>query len=260
MPRIRLLVLPAVLVLASSASAGVYYGFAQHGGTWADANKSVLNSDDDYMCWAASAANVLTWTHVAAPSGLTDADQVFSYFQQHWSNDGGMMAFGWKWWFDGTNPAQGVSGWAQVESAGGNFYPTKSINNYFRREATDSLAMVAVDQFLHDRMGVSLGIYTDSGGGHAITAWGYATNDSGSYSGLYVTDSDDGVTALRYYDVTYSQADGGRWYLQNLYGTSDTWYIGEVQGLTHMPEPGAVALAALGSLLLLRRRRNSRAA
>jgi hypothetical protein len=96
------------------------------GGTWHDAEKSPTNSEDDLMCWAAAASNVLQWTGWGAVLGLDTADAIFDHFQDHWTDEGGLMEYGWDWWFDGTNPSQGWSGWSQVDVPGGGFHPGES--------------------------------------------------------------------------------------------------------------------------------------
>ena len=50
------------ILFASNASATSYYLWDDWGGTYSDAEKSPTNTDDDLMCWAASAANLLAWT------------------------------------------------------------------------------------------------------------------------------------------------------------------------------------------------------
>ena len=125
------------------AMASTYYLWNDWGGTWYDAEKSPSNYDDDLMCWAASAANILYW------AGWTDGlsvsfdnvDDVFAYFQDHWSDEGGNAYYGWDWWFDGTNNKQGVSGWSQVEVAGGGFYDTYDFNSYYVHNNNDGQAM-----------------------------------------------------------------------------------------------------------------------
>ncbi len=188
----------------------------------------LIGEEDDLMCWAATASNVLTFTKWHY--GTTDA--AFDYFKDHWYDDGGMMEYGWDWWFDGTNPSQGWAGWSYVDVPGGGFWPTYNFGDYFRSSSDDSLAMTKIDDYLHDGYGVGLAIYKP-GGGHAITCWGF-TSSSSDYTGIYVTDSDDTKgnlfphgDKLRYYRVAKS---GNTWYLQN-YGGSNSWYIGAVQGL-----------------------------
>ena len=211
--------------------------YDEFGGTWWDAEKTAANTDDDLMCWAAAASNMLEWTGWGNAGGMTTSDQVFACFQSHWSDQGGMMQYGWNWWFSGSNPSAGWSGWSQVEVAGGNFWSSYSFSTYFHSQDSDSQALAAIDQFSRAGYGVTLGIYGP--GGHAITCWGFNYNPSnaGEYYGLWITDSDDDKSSnsppdrLRYYEV---QLSGGRWYLQDYYGTN-SWYIGAVQALDRKP-------------------------
>lgn len=227
----------------ATPSGTTYLLYAHYGGWWCDAEKTKANTEDDLMCWAAAASNVLTWTEWGKVSGMTNTDQMFAYFQNHWTDEGGLMEFGWTWWFYGYNPYQGVSGWSQVDVAGGNFWPSYTFGSYYHRTATDSQALSAIASYLQAGYGVTLGIYGP--GGHAITCWGYNYNPSNpsEYYGLWITDSDDNKNSnsppdvLHYYEVAYS---GGRWYLQNYYG-SNAWYIGEVMALE--PFPGYPPLA-----------------
>ncbi|MFP4054101.1 MAG: PEP-CTERM sorting domain-containing protein [Phycisphaerae bacterium] len=230
-----------------------------HGGNWVDAEKSPTNSDDDLLCWAAVCANVLQWTGWGNVAGLTDEDAIFSYYQQYWSDKGGMMEYGWEWWFDGTNRRQGHSGWAQLDTgqSGGGFWPNHEFSNYYE-ESGYSSAMYKIDQYLQEGMGVGIAIYEEDGsGGHAITVWGIDKGEGfNEYHGLWVTDSDDSKgdstppDRLRYYRV---QKGSYSWYLQDFYG-SDQWYIGPVQALA-VPEPASLTVLAMGAIALLRRRR-----
>jgi len=224
--------------LGDATPTGTSYLLYEHwGGTWLDAEKTPSNTEDDLMCWAAAASNVLAWTGWGAVSGMTTSDDIFAYFQDHWTDQGGLMRYGWDWWFDGTNPSQGWDGWSQVDVPGGGFYPAENFNDYFYRTDLDSAALSAIDNYLRSGYGVSIGIYGP--GGHAITVWGFNYNpsDPSDYYGIWVTDSDDSKFTdsppdrLRYYEVEYS---GGKWYLQNYYG-SNSWYIGTVQALARKP-------------------------
>jgi hypothetical protein len=228
-----------------SASAAPYYVWDDWGGTWHDADKTLSNAEDDLMCWAAAASNVLDWTGWGNVPGknLNDQDDVFGYFQDHWTDNAGMMSYGWYWWFYGTNISQGWDGWSQVDVAGGgNFYPTESFFQYYHSESNDAKTLKAIDHFLHEGYGVTLGLYGP--GGHALTVWGYEYDEIG-YKGIYVTDSDDHKGSnnppdvLVYYDVLF---DSGAWYLQGF--GSDNWYIGEVQALAQYPakKPGKLGM------------------
>ncbi len=241
--RLKLIIFSLALFISVSGISGSafglsYYGYDDWGGTWHDAEKSPTNSEDDLMCWAAAASNVLASTGWGFPAGesFSNEDDIFGYFQDHWTDQGSVMEFGWDWWFDGTNESQGgdwvENGWSQVDVAGGGFWdPPYNFENYYYRTWQDDLAMSAIDTYLHDGYGVTLGVY--GSGGHAVTCWGYEYDDEGNYLGIYITDSDDNKTSdnppdmLRYYAVLET---GDQWFLQNFYGFSD-WYIGEVQAL-----------------------------
>lgn len=233
-----------------------YFGYDFSSNPVLDAEKSPTSTEDDLMCWAAAAANVLVstgWGDIYS----TSEDTIFVYFQDHWTDEGGLPGFAWEWWFNGTNAKQGVAGWSQVDVPGGTFYPGEVFADHYARTWEDNLAMSAVDQYLHAGDGVALGLYGP--GGHAITVWGYEYDDiSGDYLGVWVTDSDDDKTdatpenELVYYDVLYSS---DQWYLQDFYG-SDSWYIGEVMSLGQMPaagpvpEPATIVLLACGLIFL----------
>ena len=237
------------------------------GGGYSDAEKSPYNDEDDLMCWAAAAANVLDWTgwgHVDDGTGhvLSSADEIFGYFQDHWTDTGGLMRFGWDWWFDGTNDSQGAPGWAQVDLPGGGFYPAAQFDQLFYSVASKPDAMWAIDWFLQAGFGTTGAIYRPKPGGglygHAITFWGvnYDQADPDTYLGVWITDSDDdknmdpAPSRLRYYEVGLG-AD--RWYLQD-YDNRDTWYIGLVEALA-VPEPTDAILLSVGMIGVLRRRR-----
>ncbi len=264
-----------LLVIATTATAGPtdYFIWDDYGGTHADAEKSPSNVEDDYMCWAAAASNVLEWTGWGKVGGMTNTDQMFGYFQDHWTNEPGMMKFGWEWWFDGTNNTQGWSGWSQVDVAGGGFYPSLDFSDYYHQVSSTSAALSAIDDSLRAGYGTTLGVYRvydiNKITGHAVTVWGFSSDSDtpNYYTGIYLTDSDDDKNngtppdMLQHYAVDYIS---GMWYLQDFYGY-DTYYIGSVQalektpelGLSHSPAPGAILLGGIGVGLVgwLRRRR-----
>lgn len=247
-------------VSPASATPVSYFGYDFDAGPVLDAEKSPTNTEDDLMCWAAAAANILVSTGWGAVYS-TDEDTIFGYFQDNWTDEGGLPEFGWEWWFNGTNAMQGEAGWSQVDGSGGAFYPGENFADYYARTWEDNLALSAIDQYLHAGNGVTLGLYGP--GGHAVTVWGYDYDDiTADYLGIWVTDSDDDrydetpENELKYYDVLYSSGSD-QWYLQDFYG-SDEWYIGEVQALGYMPvsgpvpEPTTIVLLGCGLIFLLR--------
>ncbi|MFW6153830.1 MAG: PEP-CTERM sorting domain-containing protein [Planctomycetota bacterium] len=238
------------------------------GGAIADAEKDPYDGDDDLMCWAATAANILQWTgwgRVDDGSGrvLADADAIFDYFVDHWTDAGGMMHAAWDWWFDGTSPTQGRAGWSQVDVPGGGFHPDVNFHEHYVRFQDESNLLWAIDMLLRDGYALGAALYRPKSGGglygHALTVWGVDILDD-AYVGLWVTDSDDAKSMadppdqVRYYGVRYNN---NRWYLQD-YAGRDTWYLGLVDGLAAVPEPSTATLllASLG-LTTARRRRKS---
>jgi hypothetical protein len=239
-----------------------YKNFDYWGGNWSDAEKSPTNSNDDLLCWAATASNVLAYTGWGNVDGMSNSDSMFAYYIDHWTDVGGLMDFAWDWWFDGTNGSQGLAGWSQVYSPGGGFYPNTNFWSYYHEDWTASRSMSAIDQFLRLGCGVGLAVY--GGGAHAITCWGYNYDPESpsTYYGIWVSDSDDdkNLTSppdrLRYYDVAYSSTYS-RWYIQNFYGTNN-WYIGGVEGLQLIPEPTSMLALMVGLFGLALRRRYHR--
>ncbi|HBO45269.1 MAG TPA: hypothetical protein DD670_15340, partial [Planctomycetaceae bacterium] len=229
----------------ATATGTSYLVFEEWGGTWWDAEKTPANTEDDLMCWAAAASNILAWTGWGYADGMATADQIFAYFQNHWTDEGGLMQYGWDWWFDGTNPSQGWSGWSQVDVSGGDFHMSQDFYDYYRFQDNDSLAMSSISSFLRDGYGVTLGIYGP--GGHAITCWGFNYNPANpsEYLGVWITDSDDSkgsnspADRLRYYEVNYTN---GQWFLEDYY-SSNSWYIGAVQALATNPNTPAAPSA-----------------
>ena len=242
-------------VNGSSSAATNYMLCTAWGGTWTDADKSTTNTDDDLMCWAATSSNMLQWTGWGRAGNMTTADQIFTYFQNHWSDQGGHAFYGGEWWFDGTNAMQGVSGWSQVETAGGRFFPSQNYFNYAHCTTDATQVMSAINNYLHAGYAVGLGL--SGPGGHAVTCWGYefTAGSPTSYKGVYITDSDDNQSNpsgnfLQYYPV--SQVNG-RWYLQNFYNTNNSWYIADVTGLDRRPSTVGINERAAAARVLLGR-------
>ena len=74
------------------------------GREWRDTNKEWnLPNENDKMCWAAAAANILDWTHWGIKSGFGTISTKTSIETsgKSWGNRGGLMRYGWQWWFNG---------------------------------------------------------------------------------------------------------------------------------------------------------------
>lgn len=207
--------------MATSCAADTFMLHENFGGSWVDAEKTPSNTEDDNMCWAAAASNVLAWTKW----GWNDADTNFAYFQDHWTDQGGLMNYAWEWWIDGTNRTQGWEDWSQVDVPGGGFWPNINYSDLYHHHSSYLSAMPKIDEYLRAGYGTALTLK----GSHAITVWGFEED----YSGIYLTDSDDYKNhpvppdMLRYYDINL---EDGKWFLQDYFG-SDSWYISGVYGL-----------------------------
>ncbi len=250
----------ALAGLAGSARADVYLSFEHWSGQWSDPEKSPATDQDDDLCWAAAAAGVLDWTGWGRLAGLADADAGFRYFQDRWTNAGGLPSFAWQWWFEGDNPADGWPGWAQVDGPGGALLAgTVDFDAIYHHGWSDAEALADLDRFLRAGYGVAL-LLTNDTVSHAVNVWG-VQSDAGDYQGIWITDSDDDRHRLDPPDVLSFQSvslSDGRWYLGDY--LDGQWFINEVQALdrsplleVRVPEPTALALLA-GGLLTLRRR------
>jgi len=190
---------------------------------WADVEKSPENSDDDALCWAAAAANVLEWTGWGKTHGMADADQMFQHLQDHWEDGGNEVRDAWSWWFDGVDPDAGNPDVTNVDVAGGGrFWPAEPFSDFYHRDSDPVTMMRSLDAYMHSRYGVVLSILNDGGGDHFITAWGYEYDPAhpDNYTSVHVTDSDDDKNlvappdVLDARDVVFDEIDN-RWYIGN---------------------------------------------
>ncbi len=98
--------------------------------------------------------------------------------------------------------------------------------------------MSMADTLLHKGDGVTMTIRNGSLA-HAVTLWGFSYSAPGAYTGIYITDSDDGVVALENYSVKWQS---NAWYLSGRYSG---WKISDVEALGFFasPSPGTMTLA-----------------
>ena len=178
---------------------------------------------------------------------------IFDNFKYHWTNEGGMMDYGWDWWLNGTNPPD-WTGWSQVDG-GGNHWPEYEFSDYYNEEWERDLAMSTIDEYLHSGYGTTLAIYSGLSG-HALTCWGYEYDDKKGYTDIWVTDSDDDVIELVKCSVSWNKGKNW-WTLGDAY---NGYHIGGVEGLAATPEPVSSILFVIGgaSLVFFRYRRRKR--
>jgi hypothetical protein len=224
-----------VLVLAAPALSSSYFIYEQYGGTWHDANKTA-SPNDDLMCWAAAASNILSWGNWGA-SGYNTETSIFQYLVDHWTNKTGYPTWAWSWWFNGSPPA--VTTYAYPDVPGGDFYPTLNIKNYLTAAAGGNI-MNTINTYLHQGKGVGM-VISKGSTSHAVTVWGYSTTNTGTYSNIYITDSDDGTVGLVNYPLIWQN---NAWYMGGGY---TGWRIGTVQALGYLTNPGDLNLGALNN-------------
>lgn len=248
----RLFVLPLILAFllmlpVTTANADVWARGVSEAGGWFDAEKDNVNDDDDLLCWAASAANILMWSGWNA--GYADEDAIFDFLEAEDPIDqGGWQSYAWKFWFDGTQNPGGIGHY--VGSTHTNFYTTAEYNAAYDYEWDNADLDVAMDlaaNWLQNDYGVGIAVH--DGGYHAVTLWGIKTDDQGGYEGVWITDSDNNKygpdprpDTLDYYPVYYDSV-AKLWRLEGMLADAAIW---EMDALAWVPVPGAVLLGLLG--------------
>ena len=234
-----------------------YMLYENWGGSWCDAEKVPYDDgggntppdnpgdEDDLLCWAAAASNMLEWTGWGFVGTLDDTDDMFQYFQDHVTDYGSLLQYGLDWWFDGTLTTH-PGDWSTEDVAGGGFWDPTYLYATYSAEYSGLDTMQAIDQYLHEGRAVGLGIWD---GGHAITCWGIqydpdfdkTTDPDRYYRGVWVTDSDNSKNlwsppdTINYYGVELTH---GYWLMCD-YGCG--WIIDQVTGLLPFPDTRPVA-------------------
>ena len=227
-----------------------------------DADKSDFNTEDDLVCWAATASNMLWYTNWASVTSAQNEQEFFdTVFVNSWPDAGGNAETGIAWFL--TDKSYNGGSTSAYASAGyysqlmGQYGETASdyVDVYDAHEsgALQNLATALVNG---DAVGLSARVY-NTNSGHAITCWGYTVDTSYSstdpryYTGLYITDSDDEKSGktddelnerkLVYIGLEWhedlSRLSSGRGYLLDYNGrTGDNrYYLDDFQTLKQRP-------------------------
>lgn len=199
----------------------------------------------------------------SAPLG-TDALAEYEYLLQNWSASSGYTYNAYSWWMQGGMYAPHSSSQLQDVSTGAFYngvfgdtppvydksaqYQDLSQASFYSTQLTTSMraTMPLAEQILPrafsvQGQAVNLSVCKlDYTGQHAITCWGYETDDQGNLTGLILTDSDDksfgafmvSVKADTYFngyreeDVVVLNTDHfGSWYSMNNYTIYDICFI-----------------------------------
>ena len=158
---------------------------------FADADK--MGAGDLNMCWAAAAANLLTWAGWAA-----DEDDAFDIFRAHFEDEPGYVYDALGYYF--TNYATGVK--AEMVTV---------------REARSRKLIDFIVSAVHGGKGVAMKIaYPDKKIGHFLTIYGYRYLADEDNFILYFVDSDDGLHQIQLLKVEWNEANE-RWEIQDVY-------------------------------------------
>ena len=164
-----------------------------------DAEKTWENDGDENLCWAASTANLLTYTGWAAQAGFGSTDDLFEEMIRSFSDKGGNVDNAISWFLNGSTWSKG----AQPTAGTGAYLPQYSYSDLVRvidlyKNCAEN--METVYDRLHSGYGASLTLYIYNSAvfesTHAVTLWGFVTDPNYPktseefYKSLFITDSD----------------------------------------------------------------------
>jgi hypothetical protein len=224
--------------------------------TWAprqedyvDTNKTVTNPDEELLCWAAAASNLLEWGNhkwsFCNTSGLPLAgvdpelalaaqnNEWFSYFKSHWTNGGFDTDLALKWIFEGVDTTPwyrdlfGIG--AQLKSPGGASFSEGTYGLIYIDEPGSSTATQIKNLLNSDP--VILTLFCDSCNNkcHVITCYGIEyeyNNGLIEYTGIWYTDSDPVATP-----IFETLPNGGKRNYQNLLTDGEDWFLAYNDGI-----------------------------
>ena len=184
-------------------------------GNFIDAEKDHGNDDDDLMCWAGAAANVLWYTGWAkkdenGDTPFANEDAVFQHFVDNFTNVGATQDstfYSVAWFLSGVyypsifDPYNDEIPQLKPNADGGGFHTDvdlETIGGFCSVTGSDWSNMSTMADLFKNDYGIGLQLErTDGELGHAVTAWGYVYDESYSttsqsyYQGVLITDSDN---------------------------------------------------------------------
>ena len=204
----RLMVLLCVLILVcgitgTATGTSIYLPGVASGSGWSDVEQATSSS----YCWVATASNMLAYS--GWNGGFANSAAIYAESIGHWTNMNGNPYYDIDWWFTGTNLKAGDAEWPQLTSDGGGYYSAGDFSMGFA-EDTNGLAPVDVKDWLKwdvaNQRAFTMLLGNTSGGTHWLTGWGYESV-AGAVTGVYFTDSFDGLSQLLYSPLNCSSGD-----------------------------------------------------
>lgn len=234
--RVASIVIPTIFVamatLPLSAESAWADGVSKSRG-WVDINKNWTT--DKFHCWAAAASNIIAWWQQKIESGKIPAgtpkkaEDIFEAISSAFIDSGRGSNIAWKWYFGGCDLAD-ICYRSDFRNPGtartsGRFWQNNVLRKYGwpnpryaepayiqsgvcsdvspEQRNSETLAETFVRLFGEGK-GITLDL-TPGGSfpmGHTVTLWGIEYQKN-RIKAVYITDSDDGETKLKKYDVAY---------------------------------------------------------
>ena len=197
--------------IEESYNDGVYFDIT--GFDFIDAEKTGTEDDDDELCWAAAAANILTASGWAQQAGFNSEDDLFELFVESFTPAGGNTLSGIAWFF---NKMDILRAFGSTDTDGSLVRNFPNTGGYLTDYAYEQVAHTAdVNSRFDDGMAemlrklregspVNMNIsvvrptsdYYINTNGHAQTLWGYVIDNDypetarEHYNMIFLTDSD----------------------------------------------------------------------
>jgi len=229
---------------------------------WPDADKSYVGGAANNQCWAATASDMLYFNGWGARGGFQNENEMFAYFRNMWTNNGGYADYGVRWYLSttmyNTDPAPTGAGWAEIA----NVVDRKPMGNWYSSYTTDAsvglstLSLTGLQTTAKTNMATmftnnktcQLAIYTATAG-HAVALWGYEYDDATNYlSKIYIADNQkdtettyggtdvDAGANIRAYTVTWD-AGNSRYNIDGFWLSSGaTTYMEDITGVSRNTE------------------------
>ena len=226
--------------LGTSAFAKQYWvtGVNKNGG-WVDQDKDrtpIYNEygagyfnngpdGDGFLCWAASATDIITWWHDLNPGAQAmnpeaphEQGQIWNLFKSNFINNSGSASNGIEWYMNGLTTTANPTP-KKPQPSPGDYYPDLEldvqhfdIREFDPRYIEDDGELIfypdyegvvgdihlniakKITDMIRDGYIISLGISGITGSKHATTLWGVETDEAtGLLTKMWITDSDDNL-------------------------------------------------------------------